>query len=75
MVTKEEFLRLLRIVTSKSEEKAFEENHIYEKYVYQFEMAGVIREDTKFVDFNRFKFVFNTFKMDILELLDLILNI
>lgn len=74
MLPKAEFLRILRTITTRPEEKANTTNEIYENFAENFFLTGVIKDNEQFVDFAKFKSVFNSFKMNILDLLDFVIG-
>jgi len=49
-----------------------ESNGLYETFVENYKLIGVIKVEEEYVDFNRFKQVYLFNKMNILDLIDLI---
>ena len=73
-VNKAEFFRVLRNVTANVEDKSTGTNEIFNNFCDNFYLTGIIKEDSEYVDFEKFKTVFNSFKMNILDLLDFIVG-
>lgn len=74
-MSKDNFLRVLRSLTEKVEienHKTIDTNGLYETFVENYKLTGVLKVDNDFVDFDRFRQIYLLHKMNILDLIDLI---
>jgi len=76
-VEKEEFFRILKVLTEQIDER-IQENYkekrksLFDNFLENFYMTGVLRKEENFVDFKRFKEVYKNYQMNIYDLVDLI---
>ena len=59
-------------MTSNVEDKGTGTNEILDNFCDNFYLTGIVKEDSEHVDFEKFKSVFCSMKMNILDLLDFI---
>ena len=76
-VEKSEFFRLLKILTEpidkRYEEGAFlKRKTLFENFLENFYMTGILGKDSNFVDFEKFRRIYNNYQMNIYDLIDLI---
>ena len=55
--------------------KKIDTSDLYETFVENFKLTGILRVDNEIVDFERFKQVYFLNKMNILDLIDLICGV
>ena len=74
-VEKGEFLRILKVLTEKIDRK-YEDfakrKTLFENFLENFYMTGILGKDSNFVDFARFRDVYKNYQMNIYDLIDLI---
>lgn len=49
-----------------------EKANLFENFIENFELTGILKKNTNEVDFERFKYIYSTHKMNIRDMIDLI---
>ncbi len=74
-VEKGEFLRILKVLTEKIDmkyEDLAKRKTLFENFIENFYMTGILGKESNFVDFTKFRDVYRNYQMNIYDLIDLI---